>query len=491
MPDFGARTVERGARHFAVELFFAAVIAAVVVGLDPGAAATDARDAEAGGTDRSCGLADRDTVPIAGACHPFNHLGRRATGALSHCDSCGWFGDVDRTDLCRPNRWNPHSCRRAIRALTSHRTGCGCSMAIRSLRIRGRYSARCRHNSSRPHFLQPGPTTEAHLCEMDAPIGGPATATLVEFDETGHARVVATLGPTATVTGSWQVLACSPSADRAVVMSANSQSATLIVLHLSTGRVIARHSFGDAAWGIPIASHGGSVVALNEPSGVTIRNSITWAVLGYVVRWGSQEGYPLIGAAVDISWDGSRIVVDGGGAAAASTLNGWLTGATDRTLLTNTGTGRQAIGVPGFDDAIPLTIGTGFFLPPGDIAVDRRCGVPPRGERRTQEAPGLGWDVWADDVDVLASVSPKCGPAMPHAPKGRPATTKLMPTRAFLFVSRYHRRSSTVRNCGAYRPRIRKRRCHHRDSHDGHHRRTSQHRDEAGERKESSQPSHR
>ena len=33
MPDFGARTVERGARHFAVELFFAVVIAAVVVGL--------------------------------------------------------------------------------------------------------------------------------------------------------------------------------------------------------------------------------------------------------------------------------------------------------------------------------------------------------------------------------------------------------------------------------------------------------------------------
>ena len=117
---------------------------------------------------------------------------------------------------------------------------------------------------------------------MDAPIGGPATATLVEFDETGHARVVATLGPTATVTGSWQVLACSPSADRAVVMSANSQSATLIVLHLSTGRVIARHSFGDAAWGIPIASHGGSVVALNKPSGVTIatrspgRCSVMW-----------------------------------------------------------------------------------------------------------------------------------------------------------------------------------------------------------------------
>ncbi|HEY6470047.1 MAG TPA: hypothetical protein VI434_09780, partial [Candidatus Dormibacteraeota bacterium] len=209
-----------------------------------------------------------------------------------------------------------------------------------------------------------------HLCEVNAPIGGSA-ATLVEFDQTGNARVVATVGSTATVTGSWQVLACSPSADRAVVMSANSQSATVIVLRLSTGRVIARHSFGDAAWGIPIASHDGSVVALNEPSGVTIRNSITWAVLGHVVRWGSQEGYPLIGAAVDISWDGSRIVVDGGGAGGGFHPEWMVDWANDRTLLTNTGTDRQAIGVPGFDDAIPLTSGTGFFLPPGDVAADQ------------------------------------------------------------------------------------------------------------------------
>ena len=109
---------------------------------------------------------------------------------------------------------------------------------------------------------------------------------------------------------------------------------------------------------------------LNEPSGITIRNPLTWALLGHVVRWGSQEGYPLIGAALNISWDGSRIIVDGGGAGGGFHPEWMVDWATDRTLLTNTGTGRQAIGVTGFDDAIPLTTSTGFFLSPGSVSDD-------------------------------------------------------------------------------------------------------------------------
>jgi len=223
-------------------------------------------------------------------------------------------------------------------------------------------------------FLSALPPTWAddstHLCEVSAPIGGAATGKLVEIDEDGQARSVAALGPLATANGSWQVLACSPSANRAVVAYAGGQSATVIVVQLSSGRVIAQHSVAGGLSSMPIASHDGSVVVLNEPSGVTIRNPITWALLGHVVRWGSQEGYPLIGAGLNLSGEGLGIIVDGGGACGGFHPEWMVDWATDRTLLTNTGTGREAIGVTGFDDAIPLTTGTGFFLSPGSVSAD-------------------------------------------------------------------------------------------------------------------------
>jgi hypothetical protein len=214
-----------------------------------------------------------------------------------------------------------------------------------------------------------------HLCEVSTPTGGAATGTFIEFDDTGHARTVATLLPIAT-TGSWGVLACSPSADRAVVLQDDGQTSTVIVLRLSTGRVLAEHSAGDVA---AIASHDGSIVALDEPSGVTIRNSITWAILGRVVRWGSQEGYPLISAAVGISWDGSRIILDGGGAGGGFHPEWMVDWATDRTLITNTGATARVLGL---DDGIPLTTGTGFFLPPGAVASnpDAAYSLEPNGD---------------------------------------------------------------------------------------------------------------
>jgi hypothetical protein len=204
-----------------------------------------------------------------------------------------------------------------------------------------------------------------HLCEVSTPTNGAATGTLIEFDDTGHARIVATLGSIASTNGGWGVLACSPNANRAVVLKDDGQTATLIVLQLSTGRVLAEHSAGDVA---AIASHDGSIVALDEPSGITIRNSMTWAILGRVVRWGSQAGYPLIGAVVGISWDGSRIIVDGGGAGGGEHPEWMVDWETDRTLLTNTGTEHPAVGFVNFDDAIALTTHTGFFLPPGDVS---------------------------------------------------------------------------------------------------------------------------
>ena len=56
-----------------------------------------------------------------------------------------------------------------------------------------------------------------------------------------------------------------------------------------------------------------------------------------VVRWGSQEGYPLIGAAIGIPWHGSRIIIDGGGAGGGLHLQWMVDWATDRTLIMNTG----------------------------------------------------------------------------------------------------------------------------------------------------------
>jgi len=141
-------------------------------------------------------------------------------------------------------------------------------------------------------------------------------------------------------------------------------------VQLSSGRVVAQHSVAGGLSSSPIASHGGGVVVLNQSSGVTIRNPITWALLGHVVRWGSQADYPLIGAAVGISWDGSRIIVDGGGAGGGFHPEWMVDWATDRTLLTNIATAGKASGVNGFDDAIPLTTGTGFFLSPGGVFAD-------------------------------------------------------------------------------------------------------------------------
>lgn len=209
-----------------------------------------------------------------------------------------------------------------------------------------------------------------HLCGVTTSGGPSANGTLVEFDTNGHARTVASFGPIALAVGGWQVLSCSPTANRALVLQENAQDATLFLVQLSPGRVIAARPTGSASWGTPVASHDGSIVALNQPSGVTIRNSTTWAVLGHVVRWGSQGGSPLIGAAVNISWDGSRVIVDGGGAGGGFHPQWMVDWATGRTLLTNTGAQGQAIRVTGFDNGIPLISGQGFLLPPGAVAAD-------------------------------------------------------------------------------------------------------------------------
>jgi len=369
MPDFGPRTVERNDRHFALELLVGVVIAAAVVTLilalprPKHAAPTPARP-----------TAPVISPPVTPSPSPTSGIQSTisATGPLAlYWTSSAADGSVTLT--ARAYSGTPEG------VLVLPPSDSGFAIAPNGMRVLNgdqiiSVSGTILGTVPAQLFLSALPPTWAddstHLCEVSAPIGGAATGKLVEIDEDGQARSVAALGPLATANGSWQVLACSPSANRAVVAYAGGQSATVIVVQLSSGRVIAQHSVAGGLSSMPIASHDGSVVVLNEPSGVTIRNPITWALLGHVVRWGSQEGYPLIGAALNISWDGSRIIVDGGGAGGGFHPEWMVDWATDRTLLTNTGTGREAIGVTGFDDAIPLTTGTGFFLSPGSVSAD-------------------------------------------------------------------------------------------------------------------------
>jgi hypothetical protein len=72
----------------------------------------------------------------------------------------------------------------------------------------------------------------AHLCGATYSPGGQAT--LVELDMSGNARTVTNLGPSSSQ--SWQVLACSPSADRAVLVGQNNGPLeTIESIRLSTG----------------------------------------------------------------------------------------------------------------------------------------------------------------------------------------------------------------------------------------------------------------
>jgi hypothetical protein len=207
----------------------------------------------------------------------------------------------------------------------------------------------------------------AHVCgaEYSRPSSTQATARITEFDMSGRARTVAILGPIAAGGSAWQVLACSPSADRVVVAQESGTATSVLTIQLSSGHVIVQHSISDPSWGLPVASHDGRLVAVNEASGVSLRNATTWQRLAQVVRWGSQGGSPLIGAALTFSWDGSRIIIDGGGASGGFHDEWMVDWATNRDVVTNSGPNASVTGIA---DAVPLMFGAAFFLPPGDVA---------------------------------------------------------------------------------------------------------------------------
>jgi hypothetical protein len=204
----------------------------------------------------------------------------------------------------------------------------------------------------------------AHLCGATyAPSG---QSSLVEFDESGDARTVRNLGPSTSQT-SWQVLACSPGANRAVVVrQGNNIAETIDVVRLSTGALLSTHLVADATSGAstPVASHDGSVIAVNEPSGIAVRDGATWALLARIVRWGSQAGFPLIGSALMTSWDGSRLLIDGGGASGASHPMWFVDWRDDRNVLTSS---RSPVVFEGaYGGTVPsLLQGSAFFIAGG------------------------------------------------------------------------------------------------------------------------------
>jgi hypothetical protein len=204
----------------------------------------------------------------------------------------------------------------------------------------------------------------AHLCGATYNPGGQAT--LVEFDMSGNARTVTVLGPSSSQT-SWFVLACSPSADRAVVVEQgnNPVVATIEVIRLSTGAHLGSHVVTDAL--SEVVSHDGRIVAVSESSGIAIRDVATWQLRARIVRWGSQAGLPLIGSATMMSWDGSRILIDGGGASGADHPMWFVDWAHDRNVLTSGSSPGPLLSGPG--DVVPLIQGSSFFIrtgPTGD-----------------------------------------------------------------------------------------------------------------------------
>ncbi len=205
----------------------------------------------------------------------------------------------------------------------------------------------------------------SHLCGFPGTANNASsTGVLVEVSAVGQVRTVASLGQ-----GGWGVIACSPDADRVVVSDSTGGSTVRalkwVVLRLSTGGPIATYP-GWSAIGA-VATHDGRLLAVDEASGISIRDMATGQELARIVRWGSQAGYPLIGAAVVFSWDGTRLLIDGGGAGGGFHPEWMVHWATNRNVTTNTGTNPA---LRGMGDAVPMIPGSAFFLPPGDVTAD-------------------------------------------------------------------------------------------------------------------------
>jgi hypothetical protein len=128
-----------------------------------------------------------------------------------------------------------------------------------------------------------------------------------------------------------------------------------VVLSLSTGDAIATYP-GWSAIGA-VATHDGGLLAVDEASGISIRDMATGRQIAWIVRWGSQAGYPLIGAAVVFSWDGTRLLIDGGGAGGATHPRWVVAWAKNTNVMTNATAETTELEL-----VVPLTSGPTFLV---------------------------------------------------------------------------------------------------------------------------------
>ena len=195
-----------------------------------------------------------------------------------------------------------------------------------------------------------------HLCGVTYDPSSGGHAALVEFDMSGTSRNIATLGASGPNI-SWSVLACSLGADRVLVEGGPGPGAVIDLFRLSTGTALSTHAARDEIRP-SVASHDGRIIAVNEPSGVAVRDTSTWALKARIVRWGAPEGYRLIGSAVTASWDGSRLLVDAGGASGACHPQWLVDWARNRDILTST----SSVGPLGCSAVLPLTQRSTFLV---------------------------------------------------------------------------------------------------------------------------------
>jgi hypothetical protein len=190
-----------------------------------------------------------------------------------------------------------------------------------------------------------------HICGIAS--DGTGTGSLLEFSLSGTARTVAELGPLTGSQASWSVLACSPDADRAIVSQSGSQS-EFLVIRLSSGQVVATYPGPASENGAGAASHDGSLVAIDGPSGITILNTVTGEQVANVVRWGNQVDGPVIASALAFSWDGTRLLVQSDIAQGGPS---WIVEWATNTDLVNDQTSSV-----GFGEVAPLTSGATMFI---------------------------------------------------------------------------------------------------------------------------------
>ncbi len=201
-----------------------------------------------------------------------------------------------------------------------------------------------------------------HVCGFMGSPERPGFGTeLLELGADGRSRMVADIA------GGAQLLACSPAADRVVVLQSSGNGpgnyhSTILVLSLSSGTIETRLS---VAGDVGTSTHDGRLVAMTGPTGITVYNLVTGRQVAHIVRHGDEGsvgGVPDLGAADIFSWDGSRLLV------VADSANGafhpaWIVSlATGSNVLTDA----ASLGSPWLDffdgDAVPLVTDDGFFL---------------------------------------------------------------------------------------------------------------------------------